>query len=39
VGEQTAAYDRRAETAVVGAGPIGIELVVALKRIGADYSL
>jgi len=26
-----------AETAIVGAGPIGLELAVALKRIGADY--
>lgn len=26
-----------AEIAVVGAGPIGLELAVALKRIGADY--
>ena len=26
-----------AEIAIVGAGPIGLELAVALKRIGADY--
>jgi thioredoxin reductase (NADPH) len=32
-----APYDRRAEVGIVGAGPIGLELAVALKRIGVDY--
>ena len=33
----TSEHPTYAEIAVVGAGPIGLELAVALKRIGADY--
>jgi thioredoxin reductase (NADPH) len=35
MGEGMGGYD--AKIAIVGAGPIGLELAVALKRIGADY--
>jgi thioredoxin reductase (NADPH) len=35
MGETLSGYD--ANIAIVGAGPIGLELAVALKRVGADY--